>query len=80
MKTKQKLKKRTAGIALACSFLFSVSAHSQMEDYADIIEPFLAKPIENGFMWFQRPVPLAPGECFEQYQIYTGDVDNNLEL
>ena len=60
--------------------MLMVQSYGQMEEYDDIIEPYLQRPIESGFLFFHPEGDLVPGQCFTIYKDVTGDTENDVVL
>jgi Zn-dependent metalloprotease len=65
---------------LASLLLVQFFTMAQLDQFTTILSPYFSRPVESGFMFFQTPNNLLPGNCFQYYKTNASDNNNDMVL
>jgi len=70
---------KTAAITILFLILANVSS-GQYQQYETLLTPYLSRPIESGFFYFNTPNNLQAGSLYQFYKVSVPDFDNDMLL
>ncbi len=71
---------KTRKLFILATLLISNIGFTQLEEFETTISPAFSKPSENGWMYFNTPNNIQPGECFVYYKGFKSDFKNDMKL